>query len=101
MEGAAGEGGDGWASREGAAMGEGTSQGASMEEVKGKRCGEEVTWRNKAPGERREDRVVDRWVERWNDKEAFWIFLHKWISDTDIHDYEIRVKKRHKQVGPK
>lgn len=43
MEGAAGEGGDGWASREGAAMGEGTGQGGSMEEVKGKRCGEEVT----------------------------------------------------------
>jgi hypothetical protein len=43
MEGVAGEGGDGWASREDAAMGEGTGQGASMEEVKGKRCGEEVT----------------------------------------------------------
>jgi hypothetical protein len=44
MEGAVREGGDGWASREGATMGQGTGQGASMDrEVKGKRCGEEVT----------------------------------------------------------
>jgi hypothetical protein len=86
MEGATGEGGDGWASREGAAMGEGTGQGASMDrEVKGKRFGEEVTWRNKAPGERGEDRAADRWVERWKDKEAFLIFLHKWRRYTRLY----------------